>query len=165
MKYLHKALNGLTLALFAVAGIALLSMMLVVVLDVSLKYLFNQPVPGTLEMVSYWFMAACAFLPLALVQKNDGHIAMTLATQWLPEKALRVLLGLILLIGTAYMALFAWSSALEAMEMTAVGESTSAIYFEIRIWPARWCVPVGTGLMALWMLLQGLTRLFGGRGA
>lgn len=165
MKYLHKALNGLTLALFAVAGIALLSMMLVVVLDVSLKYLFNQPVPGTLEMVSYWFMAACAFLPLAHVQKREGHIAMTLATDWLPERPLRLLTGVILLIGAAYMALFAWSSAQEAIGMTSVGESTSAIYFEILIWPGRWCVPAGTGSMAVWMLLQGLTRLSGGRRA
>lgn len=165
MKYLYKALDGLTFALFAVAGVALLSMMLVVVLDVSLKYLFKQPVPGTLEMVSYWFMGACAFLPLAHVQKREGHIAMTLATDWLPERPLRLLTGVILLIGATYMALFAWSSAQEAIGMTSVGESTSAIYFEILIWPGRWCVPVGTGSMAVWMLLQGLTRLSGGRRA
>jgi hypothetical protein len=63
------------------------------------------------------------------------------------------------------MFLFSWSSGVEAMEMTLIGESTSAIYFEIPIWPARWTVPIGGGLMAIWMLLQGLIRLFGGRDA
>lgn len=165
MKYLYKALDILTSATLVVAAVALLSMMIVVVLDVSLKYLFRQPVPGTLEMVSYSFMAACAFLPFAFVQKREGHILMTLATDWLPENTLRFLVGVTSLVGAAYMFLFAWSSAVEAVEMTSIGESTSAIYFEIRIWPARWFVPIGTGLMATWLLLQGLIRLLGGRNA
>ncbi len=165
MNYLRKALDGLTIAALVVAGVALITMMIVVVLDVSLKYLFHQPVPGTLEMVSYLFMAACAFLPFAFVQKKEGHIVMTLATDWLPANALRLLVGVTSLIGAAYMFLFSWSSGVEAMEMTLIGESTSAIYFEIPIWPARWFVPIGAGLMAIWMLLQGLVRLFGGRDA
>lgn len=165
MNYLRKALDGLTIAALVVAGVALITMMIVVVLDVSLKYLFHQPVPGTLEMVSYLFMAACAFLPFAFVQKKEGHIVMTLATDWLPANALRLLVGVTSLIGAAYMFLFSWSSGVEAMEMTLIGESTSAIYFEIPIWPARWFVPIGAGLMAIWMLLQGLIRLFGGRDA
>lgn len=165
MKHLYRTMDVLTFIAFAIAGLALLSMMILVVLDVSLKYLFRQPVPGTLEMVSYYFMAACAFLPFAFVQKREGHIVMTLATEWLPEKALRYLVGVTSLVGAAYMFLFAWSSAVEAMDMTSIGESTSAIYFEIRIWPARWFVPIGTGAMASWMLLQGLVRLFGRRDA
>ncbi len=165
MKYLHRGIEILTSVTLAVAGLALLSMMIVVVLDVSLKYLLNQPVPGTLEMVSYYFMAACAFLPFAFVQKKEEHITMTLATDWLGENALRILVGIVSLAGAAYMFLFAWSAAIEAIDMTSIGESTSAIYFDISIWPARWAVPIGTGLMGLWMLHQGVSRLAGGRNA
>ncbi|MEB2317451.1 MAG: TRAP transporter small permease [Pseudomonadota bacterium] len=165
MKYLQKGIELLTSIALVVAGIALLSMMIVVVLDVSLKYLLHQPVPGTLEMVSYYFMAACAFLPFAFVQKKEEHITMTLATDWLGKDALRVLVGIVSLVGAAYMFLFSWSSALEAIDMTSIGESTSAIYFEISIWPARWSVPIGTGLMGVWMLRQSLVCLIGGRSA
>jgi len=54
-----------------IAAAAMLLMMVIVILDVTLKYVANQPVPGTLEMVSFYFMAACAFLPFASVQRSD----------------------------------------------------------------------------------------------
>ena len=142
-----------------VAGAGLFLMMVVVVLDVTLKYLINQPVPGTLEMVSFYFMSVCAFLPIAYVQKTERHIVMTLATERLSPDALRVLIAVGYLVGAAYLCLIAWASTHEAIHMTEVRESSSAIHFEILIWPARWCVPLGTGLMACWMLLQACVAL------
>ena len=158
---IRKALDGVTTAMLMIAGVSLFMMMVVVVLDVSLKYLLNQPVPGALEMVSFYFMAACAFLPFAYVQKIDHHIVMTLATEGLSPTALRTLLAFVYLASAAYLVLFAWASGVEAANMTGVGESTSAIYFEILIWPARWFVPLGTGSMACWMVLQAMTNLLG----
>lgn len=65
-------------------------------------------------------------------------------------------------VGAAYLAMFAWSSGAEAWHMTEVGESTDAILYEIIIWPARWYVPLGTGLTACWMLLQAAQGMVGG---
>lgn len=139
-----------------IAGVGLLLMMVLVILDVSLKYLFNAPVPGTLEMVSFYAMATCAFLPFAYVQKTNHHIVMTLATERMRPKSLRILLAVVHMVSAAYLFLFAWASGVEAIHMSTVGESTSAIHFDILIWPARWCVPVSTFLMGCWMLMQTL---------
>jgi hypothetical protein len=86
---------------------------------------------------------------------------MTIATDWMSPAALRILLAVVYLVSAAYLALFAWASGVEAVGMTRIGESSSAIYFEILIWPARWCVPFGTGLTACWMVLQAATNLGG----
>lgn len=161
MNAIRKSLEIVTAAMLIVAAVGLFLMMLIVVLDVTLKYLINQPIPGALEMVSFYFMAACAFLPFAHVQKIEHHIVMTLATEGLSPAALHTLLAFVYLASAAYLALFAWASGVEAVHMTSVGESTSAIYFEILIWPARWFVPLGTGLMACWMVLQALMNLRG----
>lgn len=160
MNLIRRGVDLATQATMLIASAGLFLMMIVVVLDVTLKYLINQPVPGTLEMVSFYFMAACAFLPFAYVQKTEHHIVMTLATEHLSPNALRVLIGMGYLLGAAYLSLIAWASGAEAVHMTEVGESSSAIYYDILIWPARWCVPVGTGLMACWMLLQAFVALF-----
>lgn len=161
MDRIRKGLDLVTQMTMLVAGVGLLLMMLVVVLDVTLKYLVSQPVPGALEMVSFYFMSVCAFLPFAYVQKLEHHIVMTLATERMPPAALRILVALVYLASAAYLCLFAWASAAEAVHMTRVGESSSAIYFDILIWPARWCVPLGTGLMACWMVLQASVALCG----
>lgn len=159
MNAIRKSLDVVTAAMLIVAGAGLFLMMVIVVLNVTLKYLINQPIPGALEMVSFYFMAACAFLPFAYVQKIEHHIVMTLATERMSPAALHTLLAIVYLASAAYLALFAWASGVEAFQMTGVGESTSAIYFEILIWPARWFVPLGTGLMACWMVLQALMNL------
>lgn len=156
MNALDRTLGALSLALMSVAGAAILGMMLLVVLDVTLKYLLSQPIPGTLEMVSYYGMAACAFLPFAYVQRSGQHIAMTLVVDRLPAKA-RERWGVVVnLVCAAYLLVFAWASGAEAIDATGISESTSAIIFEIHIWPARWCVPVATATMALAMILQAL---------
>lgn len=162
MKAVRKLIDLCTSAMVFIAAVALIAMMLMVVLDVSLKYAFTAPVPGTLEAVSFIFMAACAFLPFASVQKQDHHITMTLATDWLPPRALRWVKAFACLGGAAYLAVFAWMSGAEAWHMTEVGESTDAIIYQIVIWPARWFVPIGTGLTACWMLLQMIDHVAGG---
>ena len=159
MNTIRKGLDLVTYLTMLIGGAGLLLMMAVVVLDVTLKYLISQPVPGTLEMVSFYFMSVCAFLPFAYVQKTEHHIVMTLATERMPPAAQRILVALVYLASAAYLCLFAWASAIEAAHMTRVGESSSAIYFDILIWPARWCVPLGTGLMACWMVLQASMAL------
>lgn len=156
MNALDRALGALSLALMSIAGAAILGMMLLVVLDVTLKYLMSQPIPGTLEMVSYYGMAACAFLPFAYVQRSGQHIAMTLVVDRLPHRARERWGVAVNLLCAAYLLLFAWASGVEAVDATAISESTSAIIFEILIWPARWCVPVATATMALAMILQAL---------
>lgn len=163
MNPIHKALDAVTTVMQMVAGACLILMMVIVVLDITLKYTINQPVPGALEMVSFYFMAACTFLPFAYVQKLENHIVMTLATDWMRPAALRILVAFVYLASAAYLALFAWASGVEAVNMTQVGESSSAIYFDILIWPARWTVPLGTGLTACWMVFQAVMSLAGGR--
>ena len=49
-----------------IAGIAIALMMLHVSLDVAFRYLLGAPLPGTLTIVTYYYMVIAAFVPLAL---------------------------------------------------------------------------------------------------
>ena len=47
-------------------------MMLHITADVVGKFVFNRPLPGTIPIVSQYYMVIAAFLPLAMVEKLSG---------------------------------------------------------------------------------------------
>ena len=53
--------------LMIVAGLCFCVMAIHVTADVFMKYLFRHPIVGTLESVTYYYMVAAVFLPLAAV--------------------------------------------------------------------------------------------------
>ena len=66
----------------ATIGIAAVGLMMFhITFDVFGKYLFNAPLPATLEIVSHYYMVVVVFLPLAMVEKRDAHISVEVLTQ------------------------------------------------------------------------------------
>lgn len=159
MKSAEQMLNHATTAVAVVAGVAIVAMLLMVMLDVILKYTLNQPVHGTLELVSFYFMPLAIFCAFPVVQKQDGHIAVTLFTDLLPSPMRDRLSVIVSFLCAGYLGLFAWAGMERAAHLTQSGQSTSAIYYDIPIWPARWSLPVTIGLMAAWLTVQGVSRL------
>jgi TRAP-type C4-dicarboxylate transport system permease small subunit len=143
--------NALALALGAVA-IAL--MMVHVSLDVAGKALLRQPITGTLEIVSTYYMVACIFLPLGWVQQERRHIAVELWKESLPQgldRALALFADLALLV---FGLLLCVASFGEAMLQTAARETSEAVAVRIEVWPSRWFPVVGSALLAAALLLQ-----------
>ena len=89
---LRRLLGRLANALAFLGGIAVVLMMLHICADVIAKYVFNSPIPGTLEIVSNYYMVATVFLPLALVERKNAHIAVEILSQHLPTRGQAVTL-------------------------------------------------------------------------
>lgn len=142
-----------------VAGLLMALMMMQVTLDVVLRTAISRPIPGTLEIVANYYMVALIFLPLGLVTYGREHIVVELFTRGLSPRALASLTLFGNLLAVAYSGAIAYFGALEAIDMTRIGESWSAGVGEITIWPARWLVPVGCSVMASYFLLHALDDL------
>ncbi len=139
--------------LFVEAGcVVIVLMMLHVVLDVAAKFLLNLPLPGTIEIVSAYYMVGVLFLPLGYVARENEHIYVELFTQKLSPRNLRRLEAAIGLVGGLSMAGVAWLTGLEAAARTASGERWETAASLIQVWPSRWILPVGTGVMAVYMI-------------
>lgn len=140
--------------LFAIAaGLTVLFMMLHVTADVIGKYLLHQPIVGTLEIVSHYYMVAAIFLPLAAVERHRGHLFVELFTSRLGPRPILVLDSIGCMMGVAFAAAVTWMTTIEALRRTRIRETIDAVYYEIPIWPTRWFLPTGMGLLALiWML-------------
>lgn len=79
---LRKTIAALeNIALF-IAGLVLLTMGLIIVASILGKGLFNRPVRDDLLMVGLLNVAVIT-LPLAYVERQRGHIAVTVTTDWL----------------------------------------------------------------------------------
>ena len=78
----------------AAIGIAAVGLMMFhITFDVIGKYLFNAPLPATLEIVSHYYMVVVVFLPLAMVEKRDAHISVEVLTQNFSDRWQKVILA------------------------------------------------------------------------
>jgi TRAP-type C4-dicarboxylate transport system permease small subunit len=143
-------LIGYAGGLLAFAGaVAIVVLMLHVVVDVTGRYLFNHPFPGTLESVTYYYMVMVVALPFAYVTRSQGQIAVEMFTSWLPERWTHLIdafAGLLMLI---YVGALTWKIGQEAVSMTVLGEVHDAGTMQFITWPSRWIPPIALGVMAL----------------
>lgn len=158
MLAIRRALDAISGALLWLGGAAIVLMMVHIMLEVTLRTAFKLTIPGTEETVSAYYMIACAFLPLAWVQRGRAHVSVEVFTLWMPARALAALDGLVCLACAAGTAIFAWAATGKAIAMTRSGEILIGT-MDVVVWPSRWFVPVGLATMALYMLLHAVADL------
>lgn len=96
MQKLHRASTILNRGFAFVAGISLISMMLVTVGEMILR-IFGHPMPGTIEIIG-WLAAVTTAFALGYTHIHRGHISISLFTDRLdsgPRALLRVLVSLV----------------------------------------------------------------------
>lgn len=134
-------------ALAFAAGIFLVLMLLQIVLDVALKYVWNAPIQGNLEVVSFYYMVGVVFLPLALVELRHQHIHVDLFVRWLSprwQKRIYAVGCLLTIVVFAILAYRTFLDALHALEIRTILMGS----INVTIWPSRFLLPIGF-LMAL----------------
>lgn len=127
--------------LVTVTAIPILMMMVHVTLDVTLKYIFNMPIQGTLEITANYYMVAIVVLPMASVEMARQSIAVDLFYLMMPRGGQVAATGLVLLIcAVAYggLGLVALEDAIAAYNKNQAVMGT----IRITIWPARFLLPL-----------------------
>src|SRR6266567_2009403 len=150
MGVISAAVGGLGRLLMVPAGIALILMMLHVNADVVGRLLLNHPIPVTIEVVSYYYMVAVIFLPLAAVERADHHIAVDLLSQHFRGALRRWTLALAAL---AYVFAAHWS--LSSIPMFLLmgypcyhAQLTEGLFRAARVWLGG--LPGGLGVASIW---------------
>jgi TRAP-type C4-dicarboxylate transport system permease small subunit len=155
-----KVLDDVSTALAVVAGVAVTLMMVQITVDVTFKNLFHQPIIGTTEIISSYYMPATIFLPLAAVEAQRRHITVVLFTQALPPRAVAGFDVFANVIGVLYAGCLTWSTTASAVLHTRNLESLDATFFDIPVWPTRWFLPIGVGCLTLYLLLHVVKDLW-----
>ncbi len=140
-------------ALTSLAAICLLLMMLQMAADVALKYFFNAPIEGNLEVVSFYYMVGVVFLPLAMVELRHEHINVDLFVRLLPKPLQNLVYAFGCLLSATFFAVLAYQTYLDALKSTRIGEVMMGSDY-VTIWPSRWALPLGFSVLCLALLLH-----------
>lgn len=159
---INKMIDAITRISNFMAIIALFSMMLLITLDVILNKVINQPIPGTVEATTYYFMVFCVFLSIPYIEKCQSHIAADFIVVNFSKKYRELFDILGKLFTIAFYSLLAYGAIIQAIRSTSRLETVMS-NFTFYIWPARWGVVVGF-LFAIFIILMLLfKRLIGTR--
>lgn len=144
--------------LMLVSAIALVAMVVHISADVASKYLFNKPIYGTIEFVTYYYMAAVTVLPLAATQAAKEHVIVEVFTQKL-RLAMRSRLDFFaMVLSVVYLSVLGWACLNGALRSFESREYQDLYFFTIPIWPARWVLFLGILGIAATMVWQLISR-------
>jgi TRAP-type C4-dicarboxylate transport system permease small subunit len=129
------------------------AMMLLICADVFGRYFLRHPVPGTMHIVSYYFMVAFIFLPLANVQLRKEHVVTLFFTQNLPQiwKDILDLFAQILMFGMFFIAAwYTWHKALYTLSISEAIEET----YRVVTWPVHFYLPIASWALCLQLIID-----------
>jgi TRAP-type C4-dicarboxylate transport system permease small subunit len=149
-----KVTKRLTDVFILIAGVGLFLMMMHVVLDVLARTLFRVALPGTIEVVSSYYMVMAVFLPLAMVQRRHAHIMVSLFTEWMSPRAVHRLDTLVRIVFALAAIGFAIATADVAIEKTIIQEKIATPDGFVLIWLSRWLLPISAAALAIVLLCQ-----------
>lgn len=162
-KIITTIIDKLSLGLSAIAGIAIVVMMLTMLSDGVARKIFGS-LPGAFE-TSKVLMVVIAFLPQAYTQLNRRHVSIDLFLNRIPPKRAYIFNAIGALLGAGFFGLLTWLTWREAWHSTVIREFWMA-EINYPIWPFRWMLPIGIGLLAIQFLRTGIEeieRIFQGR--
>ena len=157
-------LDGVVTALLFVSKLLILLMAAHIVADAAIRAVSDFAIAGTIEIASNYYMVALTFLPLAYIQRQRGHLIAEIFTQKLRPGSQRLLDALNDILMAAFLAFLVYHSGGIAIAATEAREYVELPDGNLPIWPAKWAVPVGFGVMALCALVQAGAILFSRRG-
>ncbi|PHQ14515.1 TRAP transporter small permease [Marinobacter profundi] len=143
--WLKKISNGAAVAVGAVTVL----MMLHVTAEVLLRVLFGMHIPGTMEVVTYYYMVAAVFVGIFSCTTDDVHVRVDVVAQFLRGSVRRAVDGIGVVAMTVYFAIFSYGLYLQAVRSWKRQETVDAIVAELSIWPSRWLAVIGVFLALL----------------
>ncbi|MCF8468236.1 MAG: TRAP transporter small permease [Sneathiella sp.] len=149
---------GITRILVVLCSAFLILMMVHVGTDIAMKLLFNAPITGTLETVSYYYMVSIVFLALPFVELRHEHVSVDLFFQKFPHRLQIAVYVLGTLLAAGYYGLFCYQTTVDAIKATADRETVMS-NFLFYVWPSRWALSIGSGILVLAILLNGVRAI------
>ena len=143
-------------------SVFLFGIMLYVVSDVTGRYLFLSPLPGTVEITKS-LLVFVIFLSLASVLIKGNHIRVSIVLDRLSLQWQRRLEILALAVGFSLMFLMAWrtlNSAIYSYEVRELGGTGGVAGFPVLLYPSKFALFIGCSLFGIQFLIQFLIHIF-----
>lgn len=149
-----RALRVIEYVLLTCSILVILFVMFFVGAEVMMRYAFNAPIPGHLEL-SELLGPVIVFMGISYTQATHGHVGMDLVLDALSPAARRQAQMGTLLISIFICAVLAYFSGKNALQLWRFDDVTmTPPYF--KTWPSAAAIPLGYALISLRMYVQVL---------
>jgi TRAP-type C4-dicarboxylate transport system permease small subunit len=146
-----------TQALLVIAATLAFLLSFLVVADVVGRVIFNSPVKGTPEIVSF-SIVIILWLQTAYAIRSGGMLRVEAFVSMLPPRAQGMLGVAGALLGAAFFALVLWGSFEPAAHAWSSNEFEGEGALRVPVWPARFLIIVGAALAVLNYLILAVER-------
>jgi len=153
MSAVSRGLAAIETVMAVLAAAALGAIMLIVVVDVAMRYALSRPLGWSYDMIGLYLMVAAFFLMLSDTLHAHGHVSIDLFMNALPRAIRNLGLALGYAAGAVVMALIAreaWGRFRTAFD----GQERIAAIIPWLTWPAYLIVTVGTALLTLRLIYR-----------
>ncbi len=155
---LSAALQRIDRIAAVLACVLLFALMMVVVADVSLRYLFNSPLTWSYEVISLFLLPGLFFLSVSHALGAHAHVAVDLVHNHVAARTRRRFELVSMLIATAVFAFIAWVGASQTLAQLLQG-ATPTSGLEVPTWLSTALLPIGFGLLAIRCALIAIGHL------
>lgn len=141
------------------AAVFMLMMMLGIVLDAAMRYLFNYPLSIAYELTEFYVLPAIIFFTISHTMKKKGHIGVTLFHRFFSARTINAIDKAGLTIGTVLFAMIAWQGA----KLTYFAWINNYITTGAYKWPlyvGYAFIPLGAFVMSLRCLIDLLNSFY-----
>ena len=145
-------------AMLVVAAVLAFLICFLVCADVIGRVVFNSPVKGTPEIVSFSIVVIC-FLQAPFAIRSGGMIFVDALTTHLPPLMQRVLEIFGYLMGIAFFSIVFWGSIDPSIHAWSSSEFEGEGALRVPVWPARIIILLGTFLAAFNYVLCAVERI------
>ena len=152
MKLLGKIYNGILNFCTVLGGILIILLMLIVTLEVCLRYFFNAPTIWASETAGY-MQLYFAFLVAAWVLKRGAHVKMDLLLNRLSPRKAAIVNAVTSLIGAAVFVIIAYYSASHTIYVFNTDYRTTTL-MRVPQYAITLIIPVGSFLLFIEFLVQ-----------
>jgi TRAP-type mannitol/chloroaromatic compound transport system permease small subunit len=158
MRGLVRAIDGLSRFFGATAAVLVISLVVLMLYDVVLRYAFNQPTTWGNDM-NTWLMGASFILSIAYAMSTDSHVRVDLLYNDRTRPRMRVFdligLSLIILPTVAWVTWGLWGHFQDAYR---TGERSGSGGWNPIVWPFKLILLVGFAIFTLQIVAEIIKR-------
>jgi len=153
-----KIIEGLSIVFVAIGSIALLAMLAFINVDIIARMVFNDPIAGSTELISF-LLVISNFLFLAATQFYKRNIVITIIIDLFKKRVRRVIDAVLFLASTIFSVLICWQTFDQGVS-DLQGNVISPI-MEIPFAPFKFVAAVGCALLSVVFLVDFLNCVRG----
>lgn len=155
-RWLSAAIDWLVSVQGKIAGYAVLGMMLLVTMDIVLRFVFNAATKFATEFTAYLMVVSVSF-GLAYTLREKAHIRIDFIISRLPRRVanwLQVITSILALGFTSVLFWLTWHQFSTSFTF----QTTSRTGVDVVVWPAQLFIPLGLAVISLLLILNIYTH-------